>query len=65
MSKAIKRISNDNPKNGFKGKTITLKSSDTEEKRKEINKKFINGEISLLYVNDINNITNFVYEILK
>ena len=60
MSKT-KRLNND-----LKiGKTITLNSNDDNIKRLEINKKLISGKISLLYMNDVNNVTNFIYEIIK
>jgi len=63
--KPVRSLTKEEAKINFKGKTLILKSSDSDEKRKEINKKFIDGKIKLLYVNDINNITNFVYEIIK
>ncbi len=65
MAKAVKTLSKEEAKDNFKGKTVTLKSTDSDEKVKEINKLFIDGEISLLYTSDINDVTNFVYEILK
>jgi len=65
MAKGVRSLSKEEAKVGFKGKTITLKSTDDNDKRMEINKKFIDGKISLLYVNDVNDVTNFVYEVLK
>ena len=63
--KPVRSLTKEEAKVNFKGKTLTLKSTDSDEKRKDFNKKLIDGEIRLLYVNDVNDVTNFVYEIRK
>lgn len=65
MSKPLRTLTTEESKISFKGKTLIRKSTDSDETIREFNKKIISGDIKLLYVNDIDNVINFVYEILR
>ena len=58
----IRTLTKEEAKVGFKGKTVILKETDTSEKRKEISVLLKDDKLQLLYINVINDVTNWVYE---
>ena len=63
--KPIRTLTNSEAKIKYKGKTITLKENDDNEKTNKIFKLKKENKIKLLYTTDINDITNWVYEYIK
>ena len=59
--KAIKSITKEESKSKYKGKTTTLKESDTPERFIEISKSVETGKLKLLYYFDDGQ-SNWVYD---
>jgi len=63
--KVVRTISDEEAKVKYKGKTLTLKETDSQERKIEVNTLFKENKITLLYCNVVNDTTNWVYEYIK
>jgi len=63
--KIVRTISDEEAKVKYKCKTLTLKDTDTQERKMEVNTLFKENKIILLYCNVVNDTTNWIYEYVK